>query len=70
MGEQITYRWACPYCDASRSSWGEGEAQTVRTRAKRALYGHVSSSTGDGHGPQHSVPEDFTPDRHIERIGE
>lgn len=70
MEQRILYRWRCPYCDVSRSSSGEGDPNSVHRRATNALHGHVSASAEGGHGTQHSVPESFDPDSHIERISE
>lgn len=70
MEKRISYRWSCPYCETSRSSWGAVEAEELRRRAKQALYSHVSSVDSDEHGPRYSVPEGFDPDCHLERIDE
>ena len=65
---QISYRWSCPYCNSFRTSSGSTDEESVRDRAKSAVVGHVSSSDGDGHGPRHSLPDDFDPTQAVERI--
>lgn len=68
--QRIEYRWSCPYCDISRASHGRVPEEEIRNRAMSAVTGHVSTSAGSGHGPRHSMPDDFEAEDHIERSDE
>lgn len=52
------YKWTCPICDATQIS--PSDADRPIEKAFQALKSHIRAANGDGHGPQYSLPRDFT----------
>lgn len=65
--ERVSYRWTCPDCSASRTSWGDEEG-IVRRRVQIAVQNHVYATAEHGHGATHASPEDFHPAQHLHRV--
>lgn len=55
--ENTLYRIECPLCGATSLHLDESGASG--TSAIDYLRAHISSTNGDGHGPEYTLPDDF-----------